>query len=206
FLSFSSSSDYSDVQNVLKLTKGEINKYGHQAKDFIIQCSFDGITCDYRDFHVFQNDEYGNCFTFNSGIQNGELIKNSNRPGARYGLKLTLFIEQDEYIPLYGQEAGVRVLIHPSDITPFPEDEGITVAPGLKTSIGLRQEGIQQPSTPYTNCSDNQVFDTIYGNGYTYSDLACHKTMMHIHIRQECQCVDTIHVDGTRCKITLEEQ
>ena len=38
-----------------------------------------------------------------------------------------------------GDTAGLRVVVHPQDRMPFPEDEGITVATGYVTSVGLRQ-------------------------------------------------------------------
>ena len=44
-----------------------------------------------------------------------------------------------EYIPSLTQEAGVRVLLTPQRVIPFPVDEGFTVSPGFSTSVGLRQ-------------------------------------------------------------------
>ena len=55
------------------------------------------------------------------------------------GLNMVLNINQDEYLPELTDAAGVRVLIHPQDRMPFPQDEGIVAAPGLLTSIGIRQ-------------------------------------------------------------------
>ncbi|XP_070574541.1 uncharacterized protein [Ptychodera flava] len=206
YLTYSSSPDYSDLQNVLHLPREDVARFGHQAEDFILQCSFDDSYCDHRAFHAFENDRYGNCFTFNSWQMNSERSLNSSRPGSQYGLRLTLFIEQDEYIPLYGQEAGVRVLVHPADVTPFPEDEGITVAPGLKTSIGLRMETTASPSMPYANCSNKQNFKSIYGEGYAYSNLDCHKTRIHQYIHDECGCVDTMHMKGKPCHIAIHRE
>ncbi len=48
-------------------------------------------------------------------------------------------MNQNEYIPLLSQEAGVRVLINGQHNIPFPVDEGFTVSPGFATSIGLRK-------------------------------------------------------------------
>ena len=51
---------------------------------------------------------------------------------------MTLFLEQSEYLSIYGREAGIRVSINPPDTVALPSDEGITVRPGTVTSIGLR--------------------------------------------------------------------
>ena len=50
---------------------------------------------------------------------------------------LELNIEQDEYIAALTPDAGARITIHPRGSYPFPEDEGISVPPGVKTSIGI---------------------------------------------------------------------
>ena len=51
---------------------------------------------------------------------------------------MILNIQQDEYISLTGPEAGVRVTITPRDVRPLPDENGITIRPGVVTSIGLR--------------------------------------------------------------------
>ncbi len=54
------------------------------------------------------------------------------------GLKMTLFLEQNEYLSVFGREAGIRVAINPADTVALPVDDGITIRPGTITSIGLR--------------------------------------------------------------------
>ena len=55
------------------------------------------------------------------------------------GLKLVVNIDQAEYTDSLGEEAGMRVTIHPQDRMPFPEDDGILVKPGTLTSVGVRK-------------------------------------------------------------------
>ena len=54
------------------------------------------------------------------------------------GLRMTLFLEQNEYMGLFGQDAGASVSINPPDVSPLPDDESITIRPGVVTSIGIR--------------------------------------------------------------------
>ena len=58
------------------------------------------------------------------------------------GLKLELYVEQDEYIESLSDAAGMRILVHNQTEMPFPEDEGFSVSPGSKTSVGLGKVGI----------------------------------------------------------------
>lgn len=57
------------------------------------------------------------------------------------GLHLTLFIEHHEYVGLLTEESGIRLIAHPRNIYPHPEDVGLSVAPGFSTSIGIRKVG-----------------------------------------------------------------
>ena len=55
------------------------------------------------------------------------------------GLSLELFLEQTEYIGALSPAAGVKVLIHPRNSMPFPEDQGISIPPGYETFVGIRK-------------------------------------------------------------------
>ena len=55
------------------------------------------------------------------------------------GLKLRLFVEQFEYIESLSDAAGVRVVVHNQSMMPFPEDDGFSVSPGTKTTVGIRK-------------------------------------------------------------------
>ena len=55
------------------------------------------------------------------------------------GLSLELYIEQDEYIAGLSDGAGIRVVLHNNTYMPFPEDNGVSIMPGTKTSIGIRK-------------------------------------------------------------------
>ena len=57
----------------------------------------------------------------------------------RAGLTLTLNIDQDDYVDAAGDIAGARILVLPQGRMPFPEDQGITVAPGRVTYLGVQQ-------------------------------------------------------------------
>ena len=48
-------------------------------------------------------------------------------------------IAQNEYTELLGEEAGARVVVHPQNRMPFPEDEGFVAKPGKLTSVGIKK-------------------------------------------------------------------
>ena len=46
-------------------------------------------------------------------------------------------VDQTQYIGDLTESAGMKVLVHNANHMPFPEDQGVTVAPGELTSIGV---------------------------------------------------------------------
>ena len=46
FLSSAKTEDYSDLQDILRPTQTEYDKWGHKLKDLIVQCSFDRSDCN----------------------------------------------------------------------------------------------------------------------------------------------------------------
>ena len=58
------------------------------------------------------------------------------------GLSLELYVEQDEYMELLTDSAGIRLMIHNQTSMPFPEDQGLSVRPGTKTFVGIKKVGI----------------------------------------------------------------
>ena len=52
---------------------------------------------------------------------------------------MILNVRQRDYVPESGDTAAIRLVIHPQDRMPFPEDEGFNISPGFSTSIGIKQ-------------------------------------------------------------------
>ncbi|XP_071491237.1 acid-sensing ion channel 1A-like [Diadema antillarum] len=46
-------------------TREDIEKFGHQAEDLILDCTYNWKPCRIENFTRFQHPVYGNCFTFN---------------------------------------------------------------------------------------------------------------------------------------------
>lgn len=58
------------------------------------------------------------------------------------GIKLTLYLEVDEYIENFSSGYGVRIVFHEPGTFPMPAEEGLTLSPGYETNIGLRAVSI----------------------------------------------------------------
>ena len=50
---------------------------------------------------------------------------------------LELYIQQDEYLPILSDTAGIRLIIHNQTYMPLPEKEGIVLSPGVSSNIAI---------------------------------------------------------------------
>nr|XP_033818688.1 amiloride-sensitive sodium channel subunit gamma [Geotrypetes seraphini] len=124
---------------------------GYSAEEFIVMCSFDGISCDYRNFTLFHHPLYGNCYTFNGG-ENGKVLM-SSFGGRAYGLQVVLYIDEEEYNPFLVSSSGAKILVHDQDDYPFIEDIGIEIQPATETNIGMQLMESSKLSSPYSDCT-----------------------------------------------------
>eukprot|EP00057_Strongylocentrotus_purpuratus_P029394 XP_011683868.1 PREDICTED: amiloride-sensitive sodium channel subunit alpha-like [Strongylocentrotus purpuratus] len=202
----SKASDYTNFKNYVKPTREEMRMLGHQAKDFILQCTFDTEACSYKNFTVIQNAEYGNCFVFNNAHKLKRKKRTpTSRTGSQYGLQLTLMLEQPEYIGVLSPDSGVKVAINDPRIYAFPEDDGIEAAPGIKTSIGIKKTSISRLPKPYGDCmrKHTSYYDP---EKYDFSQRSCLKLCLQKTLQSECSCVTDILITGSMCQVTNREQ
>ncbi|XP_077989200.1 epithelial sodium channel subunit gamma-like [Glandiceps talaboti] len=161
---------------------------GHQKTDFIQECTFAGLKCTPNNFTQVLNPKYGNCYSFNVGANDTEILT-STRPGPSHGLLLTLFIEEDEYLETFTESSGAVVLVHPHDVVAFPEEQGIEIPPGYASSIGVRLKQVTRKGGKYTDCTNGTSMNLLY-EGYAYSVEACLRTCFQENLMERCNCYD----------------
>ncbi|ESP00693.1 hypothetical protein LOTGIDRAFT_157983 [Lottia gigantea] len=191
-----------------KVSEVEVLKTGHLLKDFMINCKFAGYPCSPHNFTAFHNHKYGNCYTFNHpGKTNSAKTRFA---GPLYGLTLELYLEQSDYVPALSQEAGIRVVIHSRNATPFPEDEGVSVSPGYATSIGLQAVEMVRLGPPHSDCANIGTTDDLYQlhSAYDYSKISCMKSCYQELIIDECGCESPVYYVVNKagvCNMTNED-
>ncbi|XP_063712493.1 uncharacterized protein LOC134840541 isoform X2 [Symsagittifera roscoffensis] len=195
--------DYSDFRSFALFTQNEVKFFGTQAVDFIAQCTFDGRVCSYDSFQTYQNPKYGNCFLFNTIFEQSVMsdgsfqgIRSTSRTGQEYGLKVTLFIDEEEYIGVLSQNVGAQVLLTSPNAVPLPESEGIQLAVGYNTRVAMRQEQIQRRGGNYGTCHASWPTDAIdFSDKFLdtwpfYSQKICEVYCVQTYIYDRCDCTD----------------
>ncbi|XP_021565671.1 acid-sensing ion channel 2-like, partial [Carlito syrichta] len=121
-----------------------MDRLGHQLEDMLLSCKYRGELCGPHNFSsVFT--KYGKCYMFNSG-EDGKPLLTTVKGGTGNGLEIMLDIQQDEYLPIWGEteettfEAGVKVQIHSQSEPPFIQELGFGVAPGFQTFVATQEQ------------------------------------------------------------------
>ncbi|XP_071506090.1 epithelial sodium channel subunit beta-like [Diadema antillarum] len=195
-------SDFSDLQDDVKPTREELDEYGQPGKDLIRQCTFDKEPCSFEHFTKIQYIRYGNCYTFNQFKKSAVKTRST---GSQYGLHLTLFVDEPEYVGVLSPEVGVVVSINHPSIFPFPEDDGILVSTGQVASIGLKRTHITRLPEPYGDCvkgGKNYYAPDIYD----FSQRSCFKMCLEREMLKQCKCVTDILVNGKVCSPINKKQ
>ena len=67
----------------------------------------------YSHWNEFTTPNYGNCFTFNSGMDPDKQVKTVTVTGSQNGLVLEMFLDQTNYMyNKLSKKAGARITIH----------------------------------------------------------------------------------------------
>ncbi|XP_062931484.1 acid-sensing ion channel 1 isoform X3 [Cynocephalus volans] len=214
------------------------DRAGHDIRDMLLSCHFRGEVCSAEDFKVkpiqvakelrqctLQRSasqgtqpgrqgqrqvftRYGKCYTFNSGRDGRPRLK-TMKGGTGNGLEIMLDIQQDEYLPVWGEtdetsfEAGIKVQIHSQDEPPFIDQLGFGVAPGFQTFVACQEQRLIYLPPPWGTCkavtmdSDLDFFDS-------YSITACRIDCETRYLVENCNC-RMVHMPGDAPYCTPEQ-
>uniref|UniRef100_A0A672LND9 Acid-sensing ion channel 1-like n=1 Tax=Sinocyclocheilus grahami TaxID=75366 RepID=A0A672LND9_SINGR len=182
-----------------------IGRLGHQLEDMLLDCRFRGENCTYKNFTPIYT-RYGKCYTFNSGLDGNPLLT-TLKGGTGNGLEIMLDIQQDEYLPVWGDtdetsyEAGIKVQIHSQDEPPFIDQLGFGVAPGFQTFVSCQQQLLQYLPPPWGDCR-SEPMDSEYFS--TYSITGCRIDCETRYLLENCNC-RMVHMPGTSTVCTPEQ-
>ena len=159
----------------------------HLEEDLVLGCEFMGQDCSFTPILT----KIGYCYEFNGG-RNQSPILFANGTGPRFGMQLTLNIEQDEYLQSFGNEAGAIIVIHPQGEPGEPSDAGITVPPSHGARIGLRKKIIKDVSSSATCKNSDSTKDfNFLSDKYKYSRSACLADRYFTAVAEKCKCIES---------------
>jgi len=185
-----------NVSNVENLLPSQHKLFSHKLDDVLFFCLFNGKYCDAGDFTWAYNEQYGNCYTFNSGFDsNGNKsddIKESNIAGPLYGLQLVFYINVYEKLldlmfgsmPLITNLGALIQIGNNSKYASYYSNDGVFISPGFFTYIAVEREFKSMLPKPYSDCEidtnapkmnapEIDLYTIIVQSCYEYSQQLC---------------------------------
>jgi hypothetical protein len=177
-------------------------RIGHDLKDVLIGCRFNFEPCTHEDFVWEWDSHYGNCYSFNSGMnatKNFVDFKNSHLAGFAFGLQLDLYVNFYENLSWYNSLTGGMGAVIRLDNVSHVKDHGldaIIVSNGVRTNLALKHEYNYIKSKPYSNCDidergqdfDSNLFKLIHASPYDYTSNFCFVQCLQQLNINECNC------------------
>ncbi|GBL82084.1 Degenerin mec-10 [Araneus ventricosus] len=166
-----------------ELEVGYRKHFSYSSKELILNCSFNGKSCNRYPFKKTANIRYGNCFIFNKFSMSSKGAALVASTGSSNGLELILNAEADTYLPI-SHTLGMRVVIHHPSEGPNPEEDGMNIVPGYETHISLQQTEILRLPAPYK--------DKCIAYEEKKSQKECMVTCLQRHNYAKCGCLDPL--------------
>ncbi|XP_072299035.1 acid-sensing ion channel 2 isoform X1 [Eucyclogobius newberryi] len=182
-----------------------MDRLSHQLDDMLLSCKYRGEPCGAHNFSsVFTR--YGKCYMFNAA-EEGRSLRTTMKGGTGNGLEIMLDIQQDEYLPVWGDtedtafEAGVRVQIHSQAEPPFVHELGFGVAPGFQTFVATQEQRLTYLPPPWGECEWRALESGFF---QVYSVTACRIDCETRYIVENCNC-RMVHMPGDASYCTPEQ-
>ncbi|GIY16700.1 acid-sensing ion channel 1 [Caerostris darwini] len=153
-------------------------RFGHKVDELVMNCSFNGKSCNSTFFWRSWNFRYGNCYTINGSKQMLTSAASSK------GLELILHVKPKDYVSV-SHTIGMRIVIHNPVDNADPEGNGINIFPGCETDISLSQTIIRRLPAPY---KDKCV--SYANNPFYQSQAQCMQHCIQEYNYKQCGCVE----------------
>uniref|UniRef100_A0A2K5RGP4 Sodium channel epithelial 1 subunit delta n=1 Tax=Cebus imitator TaxID=2715852 RepID=A0A2K5RGP4_CEBIM len=171
---------YMDILALLP-TAWEESHGSHNGR-FVLSCSYDGKDCQDRQFQTFHHPTHGSCYTVDG-------IWTAQRPGITHGIGLVLRVEQQAHLPLLSTQAGIKVMVHGHNHTPFLEHHSFSIRPGTETTISIREDEVHRLGGPYGHCTaGGEGMEVQLLHNASYTRQACLVSCFQQLMVETCSC------------------
>ena len=198
---------------------------GYDLQDTMVYCASGRVKCNEDYFEAFGSINSLACFTYDPS--EGQVLKESNVQGLLNGVTFIFMTGGNLLASEYGNVGGgywksvpgydntfqpstgsdgIRLMIHDPDTAPCPGLDGIDIAPGMATTIGLTSKETIRLGKPYGSCSTENIEGHLMTKsvseklGYIpptgagllkskYNAGRCRETCLLRHVWEHCGCL-----------------
>ncbi len=188
-----------------ELSDEEKQAFSHTLNQTLLSCMFNFQPCTANDFKWEWDRMYGNCFSFNSGLNaTGETsvpLKESYQSGNTFGLTISFYTNFYEklmfYNSIYNGYGLVVRIENVSHVIDYAND-GIFIPSGLHTYLALNREFKTSLPKPYSECDNlnsndfnTDLYKLILYSKYEYTQQFCLQQCLQELMINTCNCSNT---------------
>ncbi|KAK7495302.1 hypothetical protein BaRGS_00013484 [Batillaria attramentaria] len=110
----------------------------HPKSSFLYKCTWQSRLVPCEDIFEARMTDLGVCFTFNGNLS--RKILTCPMTGPWMGLRVVLFLQQEQYYFAKTMQAGVKVVLHEPGREPMPDTAGLLVRPGVSAFMAFSKQ------------------------------------------------------------------
>ena len=164
--------------DVTYFSNEEKKQIGHDLGDILFSCLFNDNPCYSTDFSWYFDNEFGNCFIFNSSAI--DLKQQTTLASPLFGLQLEFYVNYYEKLANYVRNLGALIRIGNNS---YLFGDGNLVSSGFTTNIAVEREFKSILPKPYSNCEIDtntkkfiqglDLYNLISESKYVYTQQFC---------------------------------
>ena len=221
---------FTNLINLKSFTDAQRQLLVHPLADIMWSCELNGQPCSASDFSWRWDPLYGNCYSYNSGLNSSGStmsFKESLLPGAQFGLKLDIYVGYNDYLKTfnvgwlqdtYGANIntyGLNILIQNNTYLTQDRFTVIALQGGTSNYIGVQRKFTTKLPKPYSNCDidnknpgyiDSEYYNLIKNSPYQYNQELCVLQCLQKTMIETCNCTFSIFLSlyNASCKSFAE--
>jgi len=183
------------------LSDEQKKNFGHNLTDSLLSCIFNMEPCTSQDFQWEWDSTYGNCFSFNSGINSlGQQVNLSESfiASNTFGLQIEFYVNFYEELMFFNSllyDYGLLIRIDNVSHVIHYLNGGIFIPHGSTTFIALNRQFKTSLPKPYSDCDDltktsfnSILFNLIDQSVYEYTQKFCLEQCLQELFVHVCNC------------------
>ena len=206
---------FAKYRSITELTKMHVSDPSYESKrknlgkkfdSLVFSCSFNNKVCSKTFLTSFTRTyfsyDYGNCFQFNSGLNDLNTLIEPNKidtEGNKHGFSIVLgpLVNSNKYLSSYTN--GLIVYIHNQSASPS-SSKFVNVDIGKETNIIVGRTFKTMQASPYSECQDIDVLNSeivvksiiyVKNKNYVYRQNDCFNICLQRLIIKSCGCYYT---------------
>ncbi|KAF8386795.1 hypothetical protein PRIPAC_75937 [Pristionchus pacificus] len=170
------------------LTDEQRVQMSYTVEEMILEATYEEKPLNiHESFTLFNDPSLGNCFTYNHFNATQRYL--ARGPGERYGLRVTLDFQINEYVP-WVEAVGMYTFVHPIGQNIYLESVKHSLPPGIVDQVAMKKYSFKRMRNMFTSCAASTAAAQSFYFPGDYSVDGCLRSCYQDSVYRSCGCMD----------------